>query len=174
MPALPLQYYFYHVLSWPQLLYVAEDYDGKIVGYVLAKMWAPASPQSPARQPSSSCPCRWHSRGLVCREEESSEVHGHITSLAVARTHRKLGLATKLMSAAREPSRTCARPGAGTCAQPAPLPSPERGAPAHLLAGPVRADKAMEEVFGAHYSSLHVRVTNRGAFHLYTETLGYK
>lgn len=33
-----LQYYFYHVLSWPQLLYVAEDYNGKIVGYVLAKM----------------------------------------------------------------------------------------------------------------------------------------
>ena len=32
------QYYFYHVLSWPQLLFVAEDYDGKIVGYVLAKM----------------------------------------------------------------------------------------------------------------------------------------
>ena len=29
-------------------------------------------------------------------------MHGHITSLAVARTHRKLGLATKLMSAARE------------------------------------------------------------------------
>ena len=21
-----------HILSWPQLLYVAEDYDGKIVG----------------------------------------------------------------------------------------------------------------------------------------------
>lgn len=36
-PALP-QYYLYHILSWPQLLYVAEDYDGKIVGYVLAKM----------------------------------------------------------------------------------------------------------------------------------------
>ena len=32
------QYYFYHTLSWPQLLYVAEDYNGKIVGYVLAKM----------------------------------------------------------------------------------------------------------------------------------------
>ena len=29
-------------------------------------------------------------------------MHGHITSLAVARTHRKLGLATKLMTAARE------------------------------------------------------------------------
>ncbi|GAA0158264.1 acetyltransferase [Lithospermum erythrorhizon] len=67
-----MKYYFYHILSWPQLLYVAEDYNGKIVGYVLAKM-----------------------------EEESSESHGHITSLAVLRTHRKLGLATKLMTAAQ-------------------------------------------------------------------------
>ena len=32
----------------------------------------------------------------------------------------------------------------------------------------------MEEVFGAKYSSLHVRVGNRGAFHLYTETLKYQ
>jgi Acetyltransferases len=32
-----LKYYFYHILSWPQLLHVAEQ-DGKIVGYVLAKM----------------------------------------------------------------------------------------------------------------------------------------
>ena len=37
-----------------------------------------------------------------CREEEATEIHGHITSLAVARTHRKLGLATKLMQAARK------------------------------------------------------------------------
>ncbi len=36
------------------------------------------------------------------REEESTECHGHITSLAVLRTHRKLGLATKLMNAARK------------------------------------------------------------------------
>lgn len=67
-----MKYYLYHVLSWPQLLYVAEDYTGKIVGYVLAKM-----------------------------EEEANEPHGHITSLAVLRTHRKLGLATKLMTAAQ-------------------------------------------------------------------------
>lgn len=67
-----MKYYFYHILSWPQLLYVAEDYKGRIVGYVLAKM-----------------------------EEESSEIHGHITSLAVLRSHRKLGLATKLMTAAQ-------------------------------------------------------------------------
>ncbi|DBA91212.1 TPA: hypothetical protein ACH3X2_004087 [Trebouxia sp. C0005] len=100
-----LQYYFYHVLSWPQLLHVAEDYNGHIVGYVLAKM-----------------------------EEDAAEPHGHITSLAVARTHRKLGLASKLMQSAH---------------------------------------KAMAEVFGAHYVSLHVRVTNQAAYHLYRETLGY-
>ncbi|KAG6499245.1 N-terminal acetyltransferase A complex catalytic subunit NAA10-like [Zingiber officinale] len=68
-----MKYYLYHILSWPQLLFVAEDYDGRIVGYVLAKM-----------------------------EEDASEpCHGHITSLAVLRTHRKLGLATKLMTAAQ-------------------------------------------------------------------------
>jgi hypothetical protein len=38
LPNPPAQYYFYHGLSWPQLLHVAEDYNGKIVGYVLAKM----------------------------------------------------------------------------------------------------------------------------------------
>jgi hypothetical protein len=26
-------------MSWPQLLHVAEDHNGKIVGYVLAKMY---------------------------------------------------------------------------------------------------------------------------------------
>ena len=33
-----LKYYLYHILTWPQLLYLAEDCDGKIVGYVLGKM----------------------------------------------------------------------------------------------------------------------------------------
>ncbi len=68
-----MKYYFYHILSWPQLLYVAEDSKKKIVGYVLAKM-----------------------------EEDAAEVHGHITSLAVLRSHRKMGLAAKLMTAAQE------------------------------------------------------------------------
>lgn len=40
---------------------------------------------------------------LLIREEEASDViHGHITSLAVARTHRKLGIASKLMTATRK------------------------------------------------------------------------
>jgi ribosomal protein S18 acetylase RimI-like enzyme len=70
---LQMKYYFYHVLSWPQLLYVAEDYNKDIVGYVLAKM-----------------------------EEDAEIPHGHITSLAVLRTHRKLGLATRLMQSAQK------------------------------------------------------------------------
>ncbi|CDS03839.1 Putative N-alpha-acetyltransferase 11, NatAFT catalytic subunit [Lichtheimia ramosa] len=67
-----MKYYLYHALSWPQLSYVAEDDNGKIVGYVLAKM-----------------------------EEEPSDVpHGHITSISVMRTYRRLGLAEKLMKQA--------------------------------------------------------------------------
>lgn len=39
---------------------------------------------------------------MLCREEDDAEPHGHVTSLAVLRTHRKLGIATKLMRATRE------------------------------------------------------------------------
>lgn len=79
-----LKYYLYHALSWPQLSYVAVDLSSppafpgappKIVGYVLAKM-----------------------------EEEPADgvQHGHITSLSVMRTHRRLGLAEKLMRQSRK------------------------------------------------------------------------
>lgn len=72
-----MKYYLYHALSWPELLYVAETEEGKIVGYVLAKI-----------------------------EDEDSEkeepVHGHITSISVLRSHRKLGLATRLMQASQK------------------------------------------------------------------------
>merc|ERR1711990_62807 len=101
-----MKYYLYHILSWPQLLFVAEDYNKKIVGYVLAKM-----------------------------EEDADASHGHITSLAVLRSHRKLGLATKLMRSAQ---------------------------------------KSMVETFEAKHVSLHVRKSNMGAYHLYSQTLGYK
>ena len=65
------KFYMYHYLSWPSLLHVAEDNDGKIVGYVLAKL-----------------------------EEEDikpGEIQGHITSISVLRTYRRLGVARKLM-----------------------------------------------------------------------------
>lgn len=68
-----MKYYFYHGLSWPQLSYVAEDDKKQIVGYVLAKMEEDPEDQVP---------------------------HGHITSLAVKRSHRRLGLAQKLMDQA--------------------------------------------------------------------------
>eukprot|EP00752_Nemacystus_decipiens_P009814 g8758.t1 len=102
-----MKYYLYHVLSWPQLLFVAEDHKGKIVGYVLAKM----------------------------EEDANVPPHGHITSLAVLRTHRKRGIATRLMR----------------CSQ-----------------------LCMQESFEARYVSLHVRESNRAAFHLYKTTLGYE
>jgi len=31
-------YYLYHSLSWPHILFVAESEEGKIVGYVMAKL----------------------------------------------------------------------------------------------------------------------------------------
>ncbi|CAB4054765.1 NAA10_11 [Lepeophtheirus salmonis] len=64
-----MKYYMYHGLSWPQLSFVAEDDRGEIIGYVLAKM----------------------------EDEMEDYQHGHITSLAVKRSHRRLGLAQKLM-----------------------------------------------------------------------------
>ena len=78
-----LKYYLYHALSWPTLSYVAVDTRAparsardppKVVGYVLAKM---------EEEPADGVP------------------HGHITSLSVMRTHRKLGLAKKLMIMSR-------------------------------------------------------------------------
>jgi ribosomal protein S18 acetylase RimI-like enzyme len=102
-----MKYYFYHLLSWPQLLWVAEDFDGKIVGYVLAKM----------------------------EEDERQPRHGHITSLSVLRSHRKRGIATALMR---------------------------------------QSQREMDDVFEAEYVSLHVRKSNRAAYHLYNVTLNYQ
>ena len=111
-----LKYYMYHALTWPQLSFVAivrpppnkpTPYP-KVVGYVLAKM-----------------------------EEDPPDgiQHGHITSLSVMRTHRRLGIAEKLMR---------------------------------------NSQRAMAEVFGADYVSLHVRMSNKAALHLYRDTLGFE
>ncbi|KAI9003071.1 acyl-CoA N-acyltransferase, partial [Gaertneriomyces semiglobifer] len=67
-----MKYYIYHATSWPGLSWVAEDTrTGRVVGYVLAKMEEDVPTEPP---------------------------HGHITSLSVMRTWRRLGLAEKLMS----------------------------------------------------------------------------
>lgn len=69
-------------------------------------------------------------------EEEPSDgiPHGHITSLSVMRTHRRLGLAEKLMR---------------------------------------QSQRAMAEIYAGQYVSLHVRVSNVAALHLYRDTLGF-
>jgi ribosomal protein S18 acetylase RimI-like enzyme len=63
------KYYMYHYLAWPGLSYLAEDMEGNVVGYVLAKI----------------------------DEEEGHEGNGHITSLSSLRTHRRLGIASAVM-----------------------------------------------------------------------------
>ncbi|KAL2911960.1 N-terminal acetyltransferase A complex catalytic subunit ard1 [Polyrhizophydium stewartii] len=69
-----MKYYIYHAISWPQISQVAVDHSGRIVGYVLAKM----------------------------EEDPTEEPHGHITSLAVMRNWRRLGIAEKLMTQAQK------------------------------------------------------------------------
>jgi len=69
-----IRYYLYHSMTWPQLSYVAEDEKGRIVGYILAKM----------------------------EEEPTDEPHGHVTSISVLRSYRRLGLAKKLMVQSQE------------------------------------------------------------------------
>ena len=103
------KYYIYHYLSWPSLLHVAEEHNGKIVGYVLAK--------------------------LEDEDVSATITQGHITSISVLRTYRRLGVASKLMS--------------------------------HAL-------NMMQEYFDADLVSLHVRVSNRPALHLYKNTLGFE
>lgn len=65
-----IKYYYYHSMTWPHLLDVVTDpnNESKSVGYVLGKI-----------------------------EEDSGPTHGHITSIAVLRTHRAFGIAKKLL-----------------------------------------------------------------------------
>jgi peptide alpha-N-acetyltransferase len=113
-----MKYYFYHLLSWPQLLWVAEDFDGSIVGYCLAKMEEEST-----------------NNGENGTQSNNHPRHGHITSLSVLRTYRKRGIATALMR---------------------------------------RSQQEMADVFDAAYVSLHVRKSNRAAYHLYSVTLAYQ
>ncbi|KAG8218649.1 hypothetical protein J3R82DRAFT_4314 [Butyriboletus roseoflavus] len=77
-----MKYYLYHAMTWPSLSYVAEDHKGRIVGYILAKMEETEEPQDGS--PPSTPP------------------HGHVTSISVLRSYRRLGLAKKLMLQSQE------------------------------------------------------------------------
>ncbi|KAF8351575.1 acyl-CoA N-acyltransferase [Amanita rubescens] len=71
-----MKYYLYHAMTWPSLSYVAEDHNGRIVGYILAKMEEDVN--------------------------EGDQPHGHVTSISVLRSYRRLGLAKKLMIQSQE------------------------------------------------------------------------
>ncbi len=53
----------------------------------------------------------WYSRHVRDEDAAVGDCHGHITSLAVARSHRKLGIATRLMEATRKQALIQFRPG---------------------------------------------------------------
>ncbi|KAI3923100.1 hypothetical protein MKX01_014483 [Papaver californicum] len=70
-------YYLYqeYIVFWPRLVYVAEEHNtGFIVGFVFAQME---------------------------EGEGTDQSHGYIANLGVFPTHRKLGIAKKLMNAAQ-------------------------------------------------------------------------
>ncbi|KAJ7204854.1 acyl-CoA N-acyltransferase [Mycena haematopus] len=70
--------------EWPQISFVAEDHKGRIVGYVLAKI----DDGEYADDPKT--------------DFENGKVHGHINSISVLRSYRRLGLARKLMVLSQE------------------------------------------------------------------------
>eukprot|EP00042_Codosiga_hollandica_P020370 m.65742 g.65742 ORF g.65742 m.65742 type:complete len:191 (+) comp49820_c0_seq3:107-679(+) len=71
-----MKYHMYHICAYPELSHVAEDENGELVGYVLAKINEDI--------------------------QEGDPINGHITSLAVKRTHRRLGIAKKMMDLAAQ------------------------------------------------------------------------
>jgi len=73
-----MRFWMYHAMSWPQISFVAEDHKGRIVGYVLAKIEDPTE------------------------EDKNAEIHGHVNSISVLRSYRRLGLAKKLMLLSQE------------------------------------------------------------------------
>ena len=133
-------------MTWPSLSYVAEDHKGRIVGYILAKMCAVLR----------SLVATQHIDVIQRDEEvaEGEEPHGHVTSISVLRSYRRLGLAKKLMIQSRM------HLSLHSC-------MPEASSYDAL------AEQAMCAIYNASYVSLHVRKSNRAALGLYRDTLGF-
>ncbi|KAF9449792.1 acyl-CoA N-acyltransferase [Macrolepiota fuliginosa MF-IS2] len=73
-----MRFWIYHLMSWPQLSYVAEDHKGRIVGYVLSRIEEPDE------------------------DNPEKDIHGHVNSISVLRQYRRLGIAKKLMLLSQE------------------------------------------------------------------------
>ncbi|KAJ7445493.1 hypothetical protein B0H11DRAFT_2249383 [Mycena galericulata] len=76
-------------MTWPQISFVAEDHKGRIVGYVLEKIDEGNDDDNPKSVKSDS---------------HKPEIYGHINSISVLRSYRRLGLARKLMMLSRAPT----------------------------------------------------------------------
>lgn len=106
-----MKYYLYHALSWPQLSYVAIDTSSSSPSYTsLTSTALPGSPSTsgPPPNPSTISNTLHHPSSqyanppkivgyVLAKLDEDHPQTGHITSLSVMRTHRRLGLAEKLM-----------------------------------------------------------------------------
>ncbi|KAJ7469592.1 acyl-CoA N-acyltransferase [Mycena latifolia] len=80
-----MKFWMYHAMTWPQISFVAEDHKGRIVGYVLAKI-----DEGEGNEDSG----------------KKAEPHGHVNSISVLRSYRRLGLARKLMLLSQEAMKT--------------------------------------------------------------------
>ena len=91
------------------------------------------------------------------REEdvpEGEEVHGHVTSISVLRSYRRLGLAKKLMIQSRMFTFVVILQ-------------------THSDVSLQHTEEAMATIYKASYVSLHVRKSNRAALSLYRDTMGF-
>ncbi|ESK94332.1 hypothetical protein Moror_8197 [Moniliophthora roreri MCA 2997] len=80
-----MRFWIYHLIAWPQLSYVAEAIDEKtgkrkIVGYVLSKI----------------------DEDNEEGQEGQASIRGHVNSISVLRSYRRLGLARRLMERSQE------------------------------------------------------------------------
>ena len=119
------------------------------MGYILAKMYVTS-----IRSFSFDTIC---SRPLLPREEDvgpDDQPHGHVTSISVLRSYRRLGLAKKLMVQSRQSQSQFSFQKADRDSHP-------------------RSEEAMATIYRAAYVSLHVRRSNRAALSLYRDTLGF-
>jgi GNAT superfamily N-acetyltransferase len=89
----------YHSMTWSQISFVAEDHKGRIVGYVLAKMYD-GSPL-PMSSTEVTNPQTYLPSDEPSEEDKDQAIHGHVNSISVLRSYRRLGLAKKLMLLSR-------------------------------------------------------------------------
>ncbi len=83
-----------------------------------------------------------------------TEIHGHVNSISVLRSHRRLGLAKKLMLLSRTFSK--------------------KKKHLNFLLLTAKKEEAMSSVYKASYVSLHVRKSNKAAISLYRDALGFE